>query len=100
MLPDRQVEIRTFYIRRPDVRMRYAHQELENATKAVYNHPTDQTRNLIAEAMRYSDLSEPSLGNDVPGMPLNKMIGPNELFFKMRVTRWLLTLQNFLMKQM
>ena len=88
LLSDKEVIIQTFYIRRPDLRMRnddrrlnYNTGVLEAAAKAVYNHPTDNSRNLIAEAMRYSNLVEPSLGTDVPGMPL-MMIGPNEQFFK------------------
>ena len=88
MLSDIEVIIQTFYIRRPDIRMRNDYRRLyyntgvlEAAAKAVYNHPTDNSRNLIDEAMRYSNLVEPSLGTDVFGMPL-KMIAPNELFFQ------------------
>lgn len=87
LLTDRQVVICYFFIRRPDVRARndsrrlfYKPGQLEAAAKAVYNHPTDNNRNLIDEAVRYSTLVEPSLGQDIPGMPL-MMVGPIEPFF-------------------
>lgn len=88
LLTDPQVEICNFYIRRPDILMRndnrrlqYNVGELERAAKAVYNHPTDSTRNLIDEARRYSFLVEPIIGQDIVGMPL-KVIGPRQDFFK------------------
>ena len=88
LLSDSHVEICNFYIRRPDTLMRndyrrlqYNVGELERAAKAVYNHPTDSTRNLIDEAIRYSHLVEPTLGLDVVGMPL-KVIGPRANFFQ------------------
>ena len=88
LLRDRQVAINTFYIRRPDLvvakdfrRLQYPTGQLEASAKATYNHPIDANRNLIDEANRYSNLVEPSLGNDVPGMPL-MMVGPTEEFFK------------------
>ena len=61
--------------------MQYHVGELERAAKAVYNHPTDSTRNLIDEAIRYSHLVEPTLGLDVVGMPL-MVIGPRSKFFQ------------------
>ncbi len=88
LLTDRAVIITNFYIRRPDLvvakdyrRLRYPMGQLEACAKATYNHPTDANRNLIDEANRYSNLVEPSLGNDVPGMPL-MMIGPTPQFFQ------------------
>lgn len=88
LFTDTQVEICNFYIRRPDTLMRndyrrllYNVGELERAAKAVYNHPTDSTRNLIDEAIRYSHLVEPTLGLDVVGMPL-MVIGPRQEFFQ------------------
>ncbi len=88
LLTDSQVEICNFFIRRPDILMRndirrlqYNVGELERAAKAVYNHPTDPTRNLIDEAIRYSHLVEPTLGLDVVGMPL-MVIGPRSRFFQ------------------
>lgn len=88
LLADSQVEIRKFYIRRPDSLMRndfrrlfYNVGELEKNAKAVYNHPTDPTRNLINEAMQRHILAEPILGQDVIGMPL-KVIGPRQKFFQ------------------
>lgn len=62
-------------------RLQYNVGELERAAKAVYNHPTDPTRNLIDEAIRYSHLVEPTLGLDVVGMPL-MVIGPRSRFFQ------------------
>lgn len=88
LLSDAHVEICNFYIRRPDILMRnddrrlqYDSGELENAAKSVYNHPTDSSRNLIDEAIKYSYLVEPTLGLDVVGMPL-MVIGPRPNFFK------------------
>jgi len=88
LLTDSKVEISNLYIRRPDTLMRsdyrrlqYNVGELERASKAVHNHPTDSTRNLIDEAMRYSHLVEPTLGLDVVGMPL-MVIGPRSKFFQ------------------
>ena len=88
LLTDSQVEISNFYIRRPDTLMRnddrrllYNVGELERNAKAVYNHPTDSTRNLIDEAIRYSHLVEPTLGLDVVGMPL-MVIGPRSKVFQ------------------
>ena len=88
LLNDRLVRITNFYIRRPDTvvgndsrRLLYQTGELESNAKAVYNHPTDSNRNLIDEAIRYSNLLEPSLGTDVPGIPL-MMIGPTPQFFQ------------------
>ena len=88
LLTDSQVEICNFFIRRPDILMRndirrlqYNVGELERAAKAVYNHPTDPTRNLIDEAIRYSHLVEPTLGLDVVGMPL-MVIGPKSSYFQ------------------
>lgn len=88
LLPDKQVKINNFCIRRPDSvvakdrrRLLYPTGQLEASAKATYNHPTDANRNLIDEANRYSNLIEPPLGNDVPGMPL-MMVGPTEEFFK------------------
>ena len=88
LLTDSHVEICNFYIRRPDILMRndarrlfYESGELEAMAKAVYNHPTDTTRNLIDEANRYSRLVEPTLGLDVVGMPL-MVIGPRKKFFQ------------------
>ena len=89
LLTDSQVEISNFYIRRPDILMRndyrrrsqYNIGELERAAKAVYNHPTDSTRNLIDEAMQHSFLVEPILGQDIVGVPL-KVIGPRQDSFQ------------------
>lgn len=88
LLTDSQVEISNFYIRRPDTLMqkdvrRLWHKtgELEAIAKAVYNHPTDATRNLIDEARRHSFLVELILGQDVIGMPL-MVIGPRQKFFQ------------------
>lgn len=88
LLTDRSVNITNFYIRRPDSvvgkdirRYGYPIGQLESFAKAVYNHPTEANRNLIDEANRYSNLMEPSLGTDVPGMPL-MMIGPTDEFFQ------------------
>lgn len=88
LLTDSQTEIHNFVIRRPDTIMRndnrrwlYKTGELETAAKAVYNHPTDATRNLIDEVRRYSHLIEPSLGLDVVRMPLC-VIGPRPKFFQ------------------
>lgn len=88
LLTDPQVEICNFYIRRPDTLMRndnrrllYETGTLEAAAKAVYNHPTDDARNLIDEAVLYSHLVEPVLGQDVTGMPL-MIIGPRVKFFQ------------------
>lgn len=88
LLIDSQTEIHNFVIRRPDTLIRndsrrwlYKTGELETAAKAVYNHPTDDTRNLIDEARRYSHLIEPSLGLDVVRMPLC-VIGPKPEFFQ------------------
>ena len=88
LLADSHVEICNFYIRRPDTLMRndyrrllYNVGELENAAKAVYNHPTDSTRNLIDEAIKHSNLVAPTLGLDVVGMPL-MVIGPRPKFFQ------------------
>lgn len=88
LLTDYQVQICKFVIRRPDTLMRndrrsilYKIGVLEYAAKAVYNHPTDSTRNLIDEAKIYSQLIEPILGNDIPGMPL-AVIGPRHRFFQ------------------
>ena len=88
LLTDQQVHICNFIIRRPDTLMRndrrklfYKTGLLEYAAKAVYNHPIDPTRNLIDEANAYSQLKEPVLGNDVPGMPL-AVIGPRQQFFQ------------------
>lgn len=87
LLTDLQTEICNFVIRRPDTLMRNDYRrlihntrELEEAAKAVYNHPTDATRNLIDEANRYSHLIDPILGSDVLGMPL-MAIGPRQHFF-------------------
>lgn len=88
LLTDSHVEICNFCIRRPDTLMRndtrrllFGIGELETKAKAVYNHPTDTTRNLIDEAIRCSYLTEPILGQDVVGMPL-KVVGPRLEFFK------------------
>lgn len=88
LLTDSQVAIRNFYIRRPDTLMRNDNRRLlhetgalEAAAKAVYNHPTDDARNLIDEAIRYSHLIEPVLGQDIIGMPL-MVIGPRKDFFQ------------------
>lgn len=88
LLTDLQVKICNFCIRRPDTLMRndlrrllYGIGELETKSKAVYNHPKDATRNLIDEAIKYSNLFEPTLGLDVVGMPL-KVIGPRPQFFQ------------------
>lgn len=88
LLDDRSVSITNFCIRRPDSvvandlrRILYPAGQLEANAKATYNHPTDANRNLIDEANRYSNLVEPSLGIDVPGMPL-MMIGPSFQFFR------------------
>lgn len=88
LLTDRSVTIANFCIRRPDSvvakdyrRLLYPTGQLEASAKATYNHPTDAKRNLIDEANRYSNLIEPSLGIDVPGMPL-MMIGPTPQFFQ------------------
>ena len=88
LLTDRSVSITNFYIRRPDLvvandfrRLFYSTGQLEASAKATYNHPTDACRNLIDEASSYSKLVEPSMGTDVPGMPL-MMIGPTPGFFE------------------
>ena len=88
LLSDQQVDILHFFIRRPDTamsgdmrRLFYEPGKLEAAAKAVYNHPTDPSINLIDKAVQFSSLVEPSLGQDVPGIPL-MMVGPTESFFK------------------
>jgi beta-lactamase superfamily II metal-dependent hydrolase len=88
LLTDRAVSIINFCIRRPDSivakdfrRLLYPTGQLESNAKATYNHPTDAIHNLIDEANRYSNLIEPSLGNDVPGVPL-MMVGPTPQFFQ------------------
>ena len=88
LFTDRSVTIANFYIRRPDLALAndyrsllYPIGQLEASAKATYNHPTDANRNLIDEANRYSNLIEPSLGEDVPEMPL-MMIGPTQQFFR------------------
>lgn len=88
LLTDPQVKICNFYIRRPDTlmqndwrRLLYETGKLETDAKAIYNHPHDSNRNLIDEAIQYSSLIEPVLGQDVAGMPL-MMIGPRKKFFQ------------------
>ena len=88
LLVDRDVSILNFYIRRPDIavrndprRLSYPIGQLEENAKAVYNHPTESRRNLINEAMRFSNLVEPALVVDVQGMPL-MVIGPKPGYFQ------------------
>ena len=88
LLTDKQTQICNFIIRRPDIqirndsrRLQFKTGELEKAAKAVYNHPTDVARNLIDESIKYSNLREPNLGENVPGMPL-MVIGPQTVFFQ------------------
>ena len=87
LLTDRNVEISNFCLLRPDDavrkdfrRLNYDKVELLNVAKGLYNHPTDNTRNLIDDIESYSHHYNLVLGQDVVGMPI-KMVGPHNDYF-------------------
>jgi len=88
LLTDDGITISNFCLLRPDDavrndcgRLQYNDQsQLLNAAKALYNHPTDNTRNLIDEISYYSNRYDLILGQDIVGMPI-KLVGPHSDYF-------------------
>lgn len=89
LFDDRRVRIENFCILRPDDavncdrRIQLTHDPMEvfRAAKAVYNHPTDNTRNLLDEIIAHSNFYKWDYGTDLRGIPL-QIIGPSENYFK------------------
>lgn len=83
LINDRFVKIGALVIRRPDIALQDDHRcnrIIVSSAHDVYNHPTDERRNLIDEAKERGILFEPVLGVDLSDIPL-KVIGPRPLFF-------------------
>lgn len=87
LLTDNTVTINNFCLLRPDNavrndfrRLNYDQTELINAAKALYNHPNDDSVNLIDEIELYSHCYDLTLGQDVVGMPI-KLVGPHMDYF-------------------
>ena len=81
------VTICNFCLLRPDDavmndfrRLKYNQTQLLKAAKALYNHPIDNTRNLLDEIDWYSHRYDLQLGQDVVGMPI-KLVGPHYDYF-------------------
>lgn len=87
LLTDDKVTIVNFCLLRPDEvvsidsrRFGYNQNILLKAARALYNHPTDNTRNLIDDIDRYSHRYDLDIGQDVVGMPI-RLLGPHVEFF-------------------
>lgn len=87
LFSDPRVVINALFIRRPDIALSndprkgyYAPGRLEAFAKAVYNHPADNSMNLIDIAIKNNCLQEPILGLDLNHIPI-KLIGPRPAFF-------------------
>lgn len=86
---DRTVEIANFVFANPEVilyrdyrRLLYSPGHLVNQGKKTYNHPNDDTRNLIDIMRRKgTNIYQWSNGVDFVGVPL-KIVGPSEQFLK------------------
>ena len=89
LLNDRRVHINYFCVLRPDdavssdsrIQSVEEPSKLIAAAKAVYNHPTENKRNLLDEISKHSRYYSWQYGKDFPDMPL-MIIGPNYNYFK------------------
>ncbi len=87
LLTDNNVTISNFCLLRPDDairkdfrRLNYDQKTLLRAAKALYDHPTDNSKNLIDEIELYSHRYDLILGQDIVGMPI-KLVGPHSDYF-------------------
>ena len=88
LLNDRRVRLNFFCVLRPDdavnsdFRIQLAQDPMAvyKAAKAVYDHPTDNTQNLLDLIVAHSSFYDWSYGIDFQGMPL-QIIGPTKEFF-------------------